>query len=628
MKTHALTGRGIVPFPFPALGLVAVVLLVGPWDRGCLAQENSEQARISSSIAGDGTGSIVVEARGQIPEPPLFYTVRVAAVAEVSNEHVEYSADVEAKVIQGKARVISLGLNGPGQVIDVQADGLRWWSVRQIEDERFIDLHLADGTTVTRATVQIRSPELEIPGKVELAHLASGDAVGFASVVDLKFASGVEGRVVSAEGFAALAESKADTRLQSSTGGRIELSVHRSGTSPAPVEWVGTELTGEAEPDGESIAFRFSSTARVTEEDSEITVLSGSAAVAEMPASDDYRLRLDTEGDHPVYKLVFPSAGTFPVEFRFVAKTVVAESNRQHLDFTVAAGAVVPLTLIGLDDDLEFHRDQDSVVPIREDDFWLGFLPATGRAKLQWKTSRQSGEGKLFFTTTGRMEVKVGTGLLRQHHQIDYQVLQGELGSLSISMRGPGEVLDVQGGNVVAWEVRDAGEERRLDITLAQPITGAGQVNVRSQTPLGAFPVRSECLRLNPIGAIRHSGFLRMTNLGSVRVEPVALSGLTQLAPEQFPGDPVDARQVFVYRFPAADHVFSVAADRIQPEINISQLVLYQLAEADRVIRADIELDIRDAPIREWGLRHPRGLLRRLGLWRERGRLRLGHRSD
>ncbi|MCP4505316.1 MAG: hypothetical protein GY826_02845, partial [Fuerstiella sp.] len=246
------------------------------------------------------------------------------------------------------------------------------------------------------------------------------------------------------------------------------------------------------------------------------------------------------------------------------------------------------------------HRDQQSVVPLRDNNIWLGFLPATGRAKLQWKTARKTGKGKLFFTTTGHIEAKVGVGLLRQDHQIDYQVLQGELKSLSILLHGPGEILDVQGSNIVAWKVTDEGDDRRLDATLSQPITGASQIKIRSQTPLGAFPVRVDGLRLNPVGAIRHSGYLRLANLGSVRLEPTGLTGLTQLAPEQFPGTPIEARQIFVYRFPASDHAFTIAADRIQPEVNISELVLYQLAETDRVIKADIELDIREAPIREW----------------------------
>ena len=116
---------------------------------------------------------------------------------------------------------------------------------------------------------------------------------------------------------------------------------------------------------------------------------------------------------------------------------------------------------------------------------------------------------------------------------------------------------------------------------------------------LKRFPVRADGMRLTPVDTIRHSGHLRISNLGSVRLEPTSLAGLTQLAPNQFPAEQIQARQVFVYRFPSANHSFTVAADRIQPEVNVSAIVLYELAETDRVIRADIELDIREAPIRE-----------------------------
>ncbi len=338
----------------------------------------------------------------------------------------------------------------------------------------------------------------------------------------------------------------------------------------------------------------------VTEADATITILSGNAAISDLPADALYRLRLSNQGERPAYELVFPQTGTFPIQLDFVAAVATPAADTHSLDFTVSAGAVVPLSIHGLDADLEFHRDQQAIVPLAEGDRWVGFLPATGRVFMQWKTARKTGEGKLFFTTSGQIDAQVGTGLLRQDHQIDYQILQGELKSLSIRLNGPGEILDVQGSNLVAWKVTDNEGERQLDITLSQPITANAQIKVRSQTPLGAFPVRVEGLRLNPLGAIRHSGFLRLSSLGSVRLEPTGLTGLTQLGPDQFPGDAVEARQVFVYRFPAAEHAFTVAADRIQPEVNISELVLYQLAETDRVIQADIEMDVREAPIREW----------------------------
>lgn len=111
------------------------------------------------------------------------------------------------------------------------------------------------------------------------------------------------------------------------------------------------------------------------------------------------------------------------------------------------------MTLAGLASDLEFQQVPESVVPVLSSEVWTGFLPATGRCKLQWKASRKSGEGQLFFTTTGHVETRVGAGLLHQEHQIDYHVLQGELTALRMAIRGPGEILDVQGDNIVAWNV-------------------------------------------------------------------------------------------------------------------------------------------------------------------------------
>ncbi len=563
------------------------------------AQENSGQAD-DDSVVKDDTQTIILQAHRPLPEPPVFYTARANATAKVTAEHIEQVIELTVKVVQGDAKTLSFGLHGEGQVTEVQGEGLESWAVRRQESQRFLDLHLKEDVSDPKLAIKIRSAKLRLPVGIDLTHLAPGESIGFDSTVSIQYGATVEGTVTEATGFAPLDAGDRANRFQTATGGKIKLSLNRSGAAPAPVELIDTTLKGDLHSNGKSIGFQFRGTAQVTEANAEITILSGNAAVSQVPPEGDYRLRLSTEGDQPVYRLQFAQAGTFPVAIDFVATLASPAVDSSSMDFTVAASAVVPITLSGLDAELEFDRDQQSVVPLRDKDSWLGFLPATGRAKLQWKTARKTGEGKLFFTTTGHIEAKVGAGLLRQDHQIDYQVLQGELKSISMMLQGPGEILDVRGENIIAWKVSSKGEDRQLDVTLSQAVTASSQITIRSQTPLDAFPVRVEGLRMNPIGAIRHSGYLRLTNLGSVRLEPTGLSGLTQLAPEQFPGEATEARQVFVYRFPAAEHAFTVAADRIQPEVNISELVLYQLAETDRVIRADIELDIREAPIREW----------------------------
>ncbi|TWT84831.1 hypothetical protein CA13_63120 [Planctomycetes bacterium CA13] len=609
MTTKAAPMFKNVFFCFASLSLFGFISLTS---FPCQAQEESERASINSSIGEDGTGTIIVEARGHLPEPPVFYTATANANVQVGAERIEQAIQLSIKVIQGNAKTLSLGFTGNAEVTDIQAagDSLRSWSVRQEGAERFIDLHVNENGTDLEVEIKTQSEKQSLPVVIDLSHLTPADSVGFNSIMNVNYAPGVERTIAAVEGFAPLESDAANTgntvdRFQTATGGLIKLSLNRDGTAPAAVELVDTTLAGELHPNGKSILFQLRSTAHVTEANAEVIVLSGNAAISEVPMDASYRLRLTTDTEHPVYKLVFADEGTYPVTLNFVATLVTSDVIGHSMDFTIGASAVVPITIRGLDSDLEFHRDQESVVPLRDNEMWLGFLPATGHAKLQWKTARKAGEGKLFFTTTAHIEARAGAGLLRQDHQIDYQVLQGELESLSILLHGPGEILDVQGKNIVSWQVSGKGDNRQLDLKLSRAIDGESQIKVRSQTPLGAFPVRVDGLRLDPIGAIRHSGYLRLTNLGSVRLEPTGLTGLTQLAPDQFPAEPIEARQMFVYRFPASQYAFTVAADRIQPEVNISELVLYEVAETDRVIKADIEMDIREAPIREWDILIP-----------------------
>lgn len=590
---------------FQSISVLALVIVTSPFGAAqdkAEATSESNGATLNSSIGHDGMGSIIVEARGQLPKPPVFYTASATANAHVGAEHIQQTIELAIRVVQGDAKTVSLEIVGDGQLNDVQGESLGSWSVRKEGARRFLDLQIKQNVTELQVQVTTRSRKYSLnqTASIELTHFAPGDSVGFDSIVSLQMDSGVEYSVTAITGFAPLESSDGAKRFHSATGGQIQLTLNRSGASADPVELSETTLTGDVHGNGDSIHFQFRATAHVTEPGAEIALLSGNAAITEVPSDPNFRLRLSTENDRTVYRLLFVKAGTFPVAVDFVAALAANDANGRNMDFTVAASAVVPLTLSGLEPDLEFHRDRESVVPLRDNDNWLGFLPATGRAKLHWKTARTTGRGKLFFSTTGRIDSNVGAGLLRQDHQINYQVLQGELTSFRLLLQGPGEILDVQGTNIVGWNVRNQGEDRVLEATLSQPVTGTSQVNIRSQTPLDAFPVRVEGLRLSPEGAIRHSGHLRLANSGSVRLEPTALSGLTQLAPEQFPGEAIEARQVFVYRFPAADHAFTVVADRIEPEVSISELVVYELSETDRVIKADIELDVREAPIREW----------------------------
>lgn len=566
----------------------------------------------------DGDPTTIILKTNRPAEPAFLYSTQVRAQVQLSDRVIEQSIEVRLKRVQGRPKSVRLGLSGPGEIESVQGADILAWAVRTQGAERFLDLEISPQATEIVANIQaknlINGTDGATIGDFELTHFTPGDSVGFDAQIRILSAAGIAPRVVVADGFMRLSavlgdnqiapglpNAKQDWGFQTSTGGKLILRLVRSGGELLPVQWNDVSLAGDFAASSASIAFNFKGTAVVTRPGARVRLVNTAVAPSEVPnANNDVRLVLATRDQQSFYELEFAKAGSFDLDLHFVAKVQNMEGNWQAVNFQLTADAVVPLSIRNLPSDLQFARESAATVPTWDGQSWQAFLPASGDLNLRWKNARSASEGKLFFTTSAQSEVTVGPGLLRQDHQVQYQVLQGQLKSASIDLVGPGEILDVEGENIVGWKVESAENGRRLEIALGQAIVGQSQFQVRSQTPLDAFPVRVEGLNLRPVGAIRHSGHLRISNTGSVRLTPTDLRGLTQLGPETFPGPPLDARQLFVYRFPSADYSFSIAADRIQPEVNINQVVVYSLAPAERVITAEIELDIREAAIREW----------------------------
>ena len=110
---------------FSLLSLLTLMQTIGG------AQEPDNAASVNTSIGSDGTGTIVVEAHGQLPKPPVFFTAVTKANVQIGREYVDQTIDATLKVVQGDAKTLSLGITGPDLVIEVQSEQLKSWSVRQ-----------------------------------------------------------------------------------------------------------------------------------------------------------------------------------------------------------------------------------------------------------------------------------------------------------------------------------------------------------------------------------------------------------------------------------------------------------------------------------------------------------------
>lgn len=402
------------------------------------------------------------------------------------------------------------------------------------------------------------------------------------------------------------------------TAGTFTLVVSSKHPSPAaPVALTDFNLVGDL---GSNRAeFTLTATASVDNpKGGSLELLSGAVALTEMGAHPQWDLQVD-QGR---YVAVFKRAGKFALQFKFVA-AVSQGGNWNRVNFRVAPGAVQPVVLQGLGADTQFAFVGAARPERRTNDF-VSFLPADGTVNLAWQEARKAEEGRLFYAAEMWSQVTFSPGLMRQTGLLDFKVMQGELSQVALLLTGAGEVTRVQGSEVLGWTVEpapsgagvsgDATPPRRLVVRLNQPQKDTFRLQVQTQTPLGAFPQTATVMQIQPEGATRFAGYVRIVNEGAVRLEIAQASGLSQISPEQFPENdatkaafPPTGRQRFAYRFSSPGYALRVQADQIQPELTVSEVLAYHHGENELAIDAELELEVREAPLRELRLRIPAG---------------------
>jgi len=365
------------------------------------------------------------------------------------------------------------------------------------------------------------------------------------------------------------------------------------------------KLTGDL--GGDIAAFTFTASAKVEDaRGGTLELLSGPVALTSLGAKS----RWSMDVDQGRYVARFDRSGTFPIEVHFNAAVTTSNAWRA-VNFRVAKSVLQPVLLQGLAADTEFQF-ASAARPERTGTNFVSYLPVDGSVNFSWKQSRPAAEGKLFYAAEMISQIGVSPGLMRQTALVSGKIMQGEMNRFTLRLHGAGEVTRVQGDAVLAWNVEPLtnSEDRRLVVQFNQPQKDAFGVTVQMQTPLGAFPQAAEAMQVQPEGATRFAGTFRVVNDGAVRLEVLQASGLSQISPDQFPEANLfhaTGNQRFAYRFSSADFSLRVQADQILPEVGVSQIVAYNLGENELSVEAEIELDIREAPLRELLLNIPKG---------------------
>ncbi|MDG1893221.1 MAG: LysM peptidoglycan-binding domain-containing protein [Verrucomicrobiota bacterium] len=326
-------------------------------------------------------------------------------------------------------------------------------------------------------------------------------------------------------------------------------------------------------------------------------------------------LMIPVPGKASGYIARYARQGSFPLEYKFLAK-ISRQKGAAVLHFTTIPSAIRPLRIRHLPEGAQLGQTSTVISQgLPDASGTLSFHAASdGPIHLEIRKDYSDEDSKLFFAAETWEESMISPGMMRQSFQTTVRVMQGSMHELAFSIRGEGEIISVESDQLYGWEVvENAGNNGRLlKLKLNEVQTESFNVRIHAQTSMGAFPASAQPMRLFPVNATRYGGWIRIANSGAVRLEVDQASGLSRISPEQLNAQPGgtnlfsdQGKQIFAYRYASTIHELGIRADNIVPEISVSELLIYEIGLADLNIEAELELNIREAPVQEIQVKLP-----------------------
>ena len=596
-------------------------VVAGMMNATALAQEvGKDDVKATLNTNNQGGGSLIVEAHGIPPKAPLFFNASSEQMVTVSSTGIQQKISLHYKKLQGEDEVMSLVLKNQAKIKSVAGAGLKEWSVREQDGVSYLDVRMTDAMAKELKLTVIAEHQFEdavrnpVVGLMTLG-VNQTTGAGFHEQVTIN-RKDMHVNVTKALGCVAVKTENPKTDVfVTQSGAELELSIYRFSGDYAGIDLRNISLVAKVDEDGKSAVVRMTGDLHVRKaSERSFSLVSGKVALTNLPKIGAGEMRVKGLKNGANYGVVCENEGVFPVDLEF-AVPINTETGWSVLNFRVPNGAVVPLKVNDLVETVEFRDEEFSSLDFK-DALWQGVLPASGLCNLQWKKKSKTDDGELFYTSNGVSEISVGSGLVHTASVVNFKVLQGKMNQITFDLAGAGEVVSVSGSQVASWKVSEVAGKRSLVCVLKYETSEVEHIRVASQFPLGKFPTKVEPLSLTPVGTMRHSGFISVSNRGAVRVETSVTEGLMQLSPDKFPGrETVKSEnrasleqayeQSFVYRYPSADRKLEISADQIISEVAVSYITTYEMSETDRVIKSDIEIDITEASLREWSFMIP-----------------------
>ncbi len=324
------------------------------------------------------------------------------------------------------------------------------------------------------------------------------------------------------------------------------------------------------------------------------------------------------------YWLDCPEKGEYSAVMSFASK--VSESNgvrSSGFSLMSALSRSLKASLDGRESELEVSGSLGlrrlELGAEAKDSSFEGALSPEGPFSAVWKRHVEKTKGGLVASLSSSSVYEVFPGAVKLSASYSYSVIQGRLQELKMEVPKELNVLSVSGQDIQDWRLDRSGEAAVLVIKLSREFEGSYALRLEAEMLLPAFPSKFSLPCVAPRDVIKHDGQISFGTNRAIRLLVESVDGLNQVdnapAPAPLPTPrpllskdgkqakdlrvPPAFRSLYSYQTSSSRWSLSASADNISPVCALEMNCVVTVKDEDLSVKALLELDIKDAPLKE-----------------------------
>lgn len=259
--------------------------------------------------------------------------------------------------------------------------------------------------------------------------------------------------------------------------------------------------------------------------------------------------------------------------------------------------------------------------PTGQGDEILAFVGAAPEVKIAWTPKAEGASGlSALVSADTQTQFQIDQGVSRTSAAISLDISRAEIQTVSINVPADQKVVSVFDRNVKKWEVEQGVDSQTIKVDLFEPTLGRQNLAVELEKFIDEIDdttINIPEIRVDNVS--RNSGVVLVNLSPGLRAETENKTGLLQMDVTELPGNVKKQSWEFAYRYASLPFGLALNVKKIQPLVNVEQLVEVVIEPEKLELEVSAIYDIQLAGVfqldleipKEFEIREIRGISRK-----------------